>query len=198
MVAVVANVSYSTYDHGGSCNLTGTVAFIWAATSRMKLLFSCSFLQSAVLSAPYSQPMCLAGASHRRQGWVVFWMFCGVGWSWCLSLPWETPSRVSEITASSLRNSTQGHQSLVSSFYTGLQHSLKQAMIDLTVQGWVWVQDFVPTCRMLLCLCRRLGYTLICLHHRSFTTAVCSVSSKVQGIQRTSFRFCFLFTVKGF
>uniref|UniRef100_A0A8C7PTL1 Ergosterol biosynthesis 28 homolog n=1 Tax=Oncorhynchus mykiss TaxID=8022 RepID=A0A8C7PTL1_ONCMY len=124
-------------------------------------------------------------------------MFCGVGWSWCLSLPWETPSRVSEITASSLRNSTRGHQSLVSSFYMGLQHSLKQAMTDLTVQGWVWVQDFVPTCRMLLCLCIRLGYTLICLHHRSFTTAVCSVSSKVQGIHRTSCRLCFLFTVNG-
>lgn len=46
--------------------------------------------------------------------WAVSWTFCGAGWWWCLSSRWETPCRVSEITAFCQRNFIQAHQNSVS------------------------------------------------------------------------------------
>lgn len=72
--------------------------FVWAGSTNPKL---------AIRDKWYHE-----GASRRQKRWVAFWTCCGAGWWWCRSSRWETPSRVSEITASCQRSCTLGLHSL--------------------------------------------------------------------------------------
>lgn len=53
----------------------------------------------------------------KKKIWAASWTSCGAGWWWCPSSRWETPCRVSEITAFCQRNFTQAHQNSVSNTF---------------------------------------------------------------------------------